>query len=94
MPPQDTITLITLPRLEKTQLQSKWFLALEKAAVVVEAKPVGRHELAGWIARRLKRQQQHLSRRRSAFLPTGWKAICWRHGRKWTSWLCSIRQVS
>jgi DNA polymerase-3 subunit delta len=76
-----------LARLEKTQLQSKWFLALEKAAVVVEAKPVGRHELAGWIARRLKRQQ-HLSRRRSAFLPTGWKAICWRHGRKWTSWLC------
>ena len=60
-PPQDTITLITMPKLEKTQLQSKWYLALEKAAVVVEAKPVGRHELAGWIARRLKRQQQHLS---------------------------------
>lgn len=60
-PPQDTITLITLPRLEKAQLQSKWFAALEKAAVVVEAKPVGRHELAGWIARRMKLQQQQLS---------------------------------
>ncbi|MBV8679896.1 MAG: DNA polymerase III subunit delta [Aquitalea sp.] len=60
-PPADTITLITLPRLEKTQLQSKWFVALEKAAVVVEAKPVARQELGGWISRRMKRQRQQLS---------------------------------
>jgi len=60
-PPTDTITLITLPRLEKAQLQSKWFVALERAAVVVEAKPVARQELGGWIARRMKRQQQQLS---------------------------------
>ena len=28
-PPQDTVTLITLPKLERAQQQSKWFQALE-----------------------------------------------------------------
>lgn len=60
-PPADTVVLIVLPRLERAQLQSKWFQALERAAVVVEAKPVSRAELPGWIARRLKAQGQTLS---------------------------------
>lgn len=59
-PPQDTITLIQLPKLDRTQQKAKWFAALEKAAVMVEAKAVGRHELPGWIARRLKQQGQTL----------------------------------
>ncbi|AXE29624.1 DNA polymerase III subunit delta [Chromobacterium phragmitis] len=66
-PPQDTITLITLPKLEKAQQQSKWFTALEKAAQVVEARPVGRAELPGWIARRLKAQGQQLGAEALAF---------------------------
>ncbi|AXK39097.1 DNA polymerase III subunit delta [Crenobacter cavernae] len=60
-PPADTLMLVILPKLEKTQLSSKWFTALAAAAQVVEAKPVGRAELPGWIARRLKRQGQTLS---------------------------------
>ncbi|WP_293763518.1 DNA polymerase III subunit delta [uncultured Aquitalea sp.] len=59
-PPDDTVTLITLPKLERAQQQSKWFSALEKSAVVVEARTVGRQELPGWIARRMKRQGQSL----------------------------------
>ncbi|OHX12399.1 DNA polymerase III subunit delta [Chromobacterium sphagni] len=59
-PPEDTIVLITLPKLDKTQQQGKWFVALEKAGLAVEARPVGRSELPGWIARRLKAQGQQL----------------------------------
>ncbi|KZE33246.1 DNA polymerase III subunit delta [Crenobacter luteus] len=66
-PPADTLTLVILPKLEKAQLSSKWFTALAAAAQVVEAKPVGRAELPGWIARRLKRQGQSLSAEALAF---------------------------
>lgn len=57
-PPDDTVSIVVLPRLEKPQLQSKWFLALEKVATVVEAKLVGRTELPGWVGRRIRGQGQ------------------------------------
>lgn len=66
-PPQDTMTLITLPKLERAQQQSKWFQALEKLAVTVEARPVGRAELPSWISRRLKAQGQSLGGEALAF---------------------------
>ncbi|WP_434632205.1 DNA polymerase III subunit delta [Chromobacterium sp. CV08] len=66
-PPQDTVTLITLPKLDRTQQQSKWFTALDKAATVVEARPVGRAELPAWIARRLKAQGQQLGQEALVF---------------------------
>ncbi|POA97652.1 DNA polymerase III subunit delta [Chromobacterium sinusclupearum] len=59
-PPQDTITLITLPKLDKAQQQSKWFAALDKVAMAVEARLVSRAELPAWISRRLKAQGQQL----------------------------------
>ncbi|POZ61271.1 DNA polymerase III subunit delta [Chromobacterium alticapitis] len=66
-PPQDTITLITLPKLDKAQQQSKWFTVLDKAAQVVEARLVGRAELPGWMSRRLKAQGQQLGAEALAF---------------------------
>ncbi len=66
-PPQDTVTLIQLPKLDKTQQKSKWFTALEKSAVLVEARPVSRHDLPSWIARRLKLQGQTLGHEAAAF---------------------------
>ncbi|UJB32566.1 DNA polymerase III subunit delta [Chromobacterium sp. Beijing] len=66
-PPQDTVTLITLPKLERAQQQSKWFQALEKLAVTAEARLVGRAELPGWITRRLKAQGQVLGGEALAF---------------------------
>ncbi|WP_174875039.1 DNA polymerase III subunit delta [Vogesella oryzae] len=66
-PPDDTVTLIQLPKLDKTQQKSKWFTALEKAAVLVEARPVGRNDLPAWIARRLKLQGQTLSHEAATF---------------------------
>jgi DNA polymerase-3 subunit delta len=58
---QDTITLVMLPELEWQQMKSKWFEALDRAGVVVEAKAVTRDELPDWLAQRLARQKQRAS---------------------------------
>lgn len=52
-PPPDTLTVIVMPKLERSQQQSKWFAACAKNGTVYEAKPVGAAELPAWIRRRL-----------------------------------------
>ena len=59
--PDDAVTLVMLPELEWQQQKSKWFEALERAGVLVEAKTVSRDELPEWLAERLARQQQRAS---------------------------------
>lgn len=54
----DVITLITLPKLDRQGLASKWFEALEKAGVAVSANSVERGDLPKWIAERLAMQNQ------------------------------------
>lgn len=66
--PPDTITLITLPKLDRTGLNSKWFTALASAGDVVEAKAIERAQLPDWIASRLARQKQRLTTEALAFL--------------------------
>lgn len=51
--PEDTCTVVVLPKLEKAQQQAKWFTALAKEACVVEAKAVGVNALPEWIRSRL-----------------------------------------
>lgn len=51
--PEGTLTLVTLPRLDRSQLGSAWFGALEAHGVVVRVEPVGRTALPAWLARRL-----------------------------------------
>ena len=67
MPP-DTLTLISLPGLEWKAMQSRWFAALAQAGVVVEAKPIDRAALPGWIDRRLARQGLRAERAALEFL--------------------------
>ena len=59
--PDDAITLVALPELEWQQQKSKWFEALERAGVLVEARAVTRDELPEWLAERLSRQGQKAS---------------------------------
>ncbi|WAC74423.1 DNA polymerase III subunit delta [Roseateles sp. SL47] len=59
--PPDVLTLVTLPRLDKTQLSSAWFTALDTTGVTVRVDPVERRELPAWIARRLQQQGQSVS---------------------------------
>lgn len=56
--PDDTICLINLPELDRTQQNSKWFTALEAAGVAVEAKEVARQQLPMWLGERLALQKQ------------------------------------
>ena len=57
----DTVTLITLPRLDRAAQASSWFTALADAAVTIAVAPLERTELPGWIAERLARQRQRVA---------------------------------
>ncbi len=59
--PDDVLTLLTLPRLDKTQLNSAWFGALDAAGVTLRVEPVERRALPAWLAQRLKAQGQRVS---------------------------------
>lgn len=54
-PPPDTCTVLVFPKLEKAQLQAKWFQQLAKSATVLEAKIIAPTALPAWIRERLKR---------------------------------------
>lgn len=60
--PADTLTLITLPKLDKASQNSVWFKALDKAGVSLAIPVVERHRLPQWIEQRLARQQQFADR--------------------------------
>jgi DNA polymerase III subunit delta len=56
--PDDTITVVTLPKLDKMAQGSAWFSALENAAVVVPLQTVEIERLPRWIGQRLQVQGQ------------------------------------
>ena len=56
--PDDTVTLILLPEIDWQGKQTKWFMALEGAALMIEAAPIDRSRLPLWLKGRLARQQQ------------------------------------
>ncbi|MBP8120309.1 MAG: DNA polymerase III subunit delta [Burkholderiales bacterium] len=56
--PEDTVTLVTLPEIDWQGKQAKWFVALESAATMIEAAPIDRDRLPGWLKGRLARQGQ------------------------------------
>ena len=66
--PADTLTLISLPGLDWKAMQSRWFAALANQGVVVEARPIDRAALPGWIERRLARQGLRADRAALEFL--------------------------
>jgi DNA polymerase-3 subunit delta len=54
----DTVTVVMLPKLDKTAQNSKWFTALAENGVTIATEEVALNALPGWIAGRLKRQGQ------------------------------------
>jgi DNA polymerase-3 subunit delta len=66
--PQDTLTLVSLPRLDKASQSSSWFGALERVGVVVNVYPVERARLPAWISGRLARQKQKADAQTLQFL--------------------------
>lgn len=57
----DVVTLVTLPRLDKQQQQSAWFLALDQAGASVRLDPIERRALPQWLAQRLAAQGQRVA---------------------------------
>ena len=66
--PADTLTITTLPRLDRAGQSSPWFEALEAKGVVVNVYPVERPRLPEWIGARLARQKQRASPETLQFL--------------------------
>lgn len=58
--PDGVVTLVSLPRLDNTQLKSAWFSALDAHGVHIRLDPVDRAGLPAWIAQRLARQAQRV----------------------------------
>jgi DNA polymerase-3 subunit delta len=59
--PDEVLTLVTLPRLDKTQLSSAWFTALDATGVTLRVDPIERRALPAWLAQRLKAQGQRVA---------------------------------
>lgn len=55
------LTIVTLPRLDKTQQSSAWFTALDQAGATVRCDPIERGALPLWIAQRLAAQGQEVA---------------------------------
>ena len=51
--PADTLLLLTLPKLDRQQQNSKWFKQLEHLGVIVQIWPVELQQLPQWISQRL-----------------------------------------
>jgi DNA polymerase-3 subunit delta len=56
-----TLTVVTLPRLDKATKSTGWFTALENNGISVQMDPIERHALAAWIAQRLGAQSQRVA---------------------------------
>jgi DNA polymerase III subunit delta len=56
----DVVSIISLPKLDKTQQSSAWFTALDAAGVTVRVDAVERAALPTWIAKRLAQQGQRV----------------------------------
>lgn len=53
-PPDDTLLLISSPRVEKASQNTKWFKALEAPLAFVQIWPVKTEELPRWLGQRLR----------------------------------------
>jgi DNA polymerase III subunit delta len=56
----DTITFISLPRLDAATQKSAWFTHLEQHGIVFRIDPIERQALPRWIELRLQRQKQRV----------------------------------
>lgn len=57
---QDTVVMVSLPRLDSATRHSKWAKGLAASATTIENGNVGRQALPRWIGQRLARQHQQL----------------------------------
>ncbi|RJX33007.1 MAG: DNA polymerase III subunit delta [Oxalobacter sp.] len=66
--PPDTVTLITLPKLDWQTQKAAWVNALQKSAVYIDIPLVERTQLPAWIGARLAMQKQRADRQAIDFI--------------------------
>lgn len=54
-PPEDTVMLLILPRLDQATQRSKWFKALDAQGVFVQVWPIEKKDLPRWIGQRMQK---------------------------------------
>lgn len=54
----DTVTVVLLPKLDRTTKAAAWFTALSSHGVVIDVPSIERPALPGWVGERLARQGQ------------------------------------
>ena len=52
--PQDTLLLVTLPKLDRSQQNSKWYKALDQAGVSLQIWPIEPARLPAWVRQRMQ----------------------------------------
>jgi DNA polymerase-3 subunit delta len=55
-PPEDMLLLITMPKPDQKQTQSKWYKSLDKAGVIIQVWPVNEQRLPPWIEQRMRQR--------------------------------------
>ena len=58
-PPEDTILLITAAKIDNKSTKSRWFEALDKIGVIIQAWPLEGADLHRWIKQRLQKRGLH-----------------------------------
>ncbi|HJU21923.1 MAG TPA: DNA polymerase III subunit delta [Casimicrobiaceae bacterium] len=66
--PDDNVTLVSLPRVDRATQSSAWFTALAECGVAIGVAPLDRAALPAWITERLSRNRQRVSSETLAFL--------------------------
>ena len=54
--PDDTLLLISMPRLDKSQLKTKWFQAVDKVGVIVQIWSIDGLQLIKWLTQRASKR--------------------------------------
>ena len=60
-PVDDTLLLVTMPKLDASQQRSKWFRAIENKGAVIQVWPVPAAQMPGWIKNRAQHHGLQLS---------------------------------
>ena len=58
---ENTLTIVTLPRLDAATKKGAWFGALDAHGTTIQVDPIERATLPAWIAQRLARQNQRVA---------------------------------
>ncbi|CAN5616459.1 DNA polymerase III subunit delta [soil metagenome] len=58
--PDEVVTIVQLPKLDRTQSSSAWFSALESSGATIKVEAIERSALPVWLAQRLSAQGQRV----------------------------------